>query len=83
MKISQYLNGIDPYQILKDWIVEEVVEVKLLIDELMEDNFMEESIKADQRLWRIPPVTQEELDCVEEMKQLQYRFRNKLTSLLH
>ena len=82
-KVIQYLWWIDPYEIMNSWDVQRVMDVKGLVDELLEDDFMKLSLEADERLNRIPPVTKEDWEAHEEIRALQKQLSIKLKLIIH
>ena len=69
-KVIQYLWWIDPYEIMNSWDVQRVMDIKGLVDELLEDD-------------SIPPVTKEDWEAHEEIKALQKQLSIKLKLLIH
>tara|TARA_R110000744_G_scaffold363246_1_gene471509 strand:+ start:619 stop:798 length:180 start_codon:yes stop_codon:yes gene_type:complete len=59
------------------------MDVKGLVDELLEDDFMKLSLEADERLNRIPPVTKEDWEAHEEIRALQKQLSIKLKLIIH
>ena len=92
-KVMRYL-WVDPYEVLKSNDVERIIEIKQVIDELIDPmpvternpkwlSLIEIDFETRERWNSIPPVTKEDWEAVEQIKNLQSRYANKLTSLIH
>ena len=92
-KVIGYL-WVDPYEVLKSDDVQRIIEIKWVIDELIDPmpiternpkwlSLIELHFENRKRWASLPPITKEDLDAFEEIKNLQSRYANKLTSLIH